>query len=242
MTPNRCTRAVVGAAYWLLAALTGCDFPGRPDPAERPVAADEVVDFDVLFQTHCAGCHGKDGTLGPAPPLADALFVSLISERDLHETIAGGRSGTPMPAFLRSQGGTLLPRQVEVLTAGIKERWNAKRPVHPNAPPYQLARQRQRPGDRKLGEEVFARACAECHGSRGEGGDMAGAINDPNMLALLSDQALRRLAITGRQDLGMPDFAGTDGRDENFRPLSSDEIDALVALVASWRHQGAGNP
>ena len=44
----------------------GCDLPGRPDPADRPVPADQVKDFDVLFGTRCAGCHGADGKLGPA--------------------------------------------------------------------------------------------------------------------------------------------------------------------------------
>ena len=66
--------------------------------------------------------------------------------------------------------------------------------------------------------QVFARACASCHGEQGQGGiydgdrrKPAGAINVPEFLALLSDQALRRLIITGRPDLGMPDCSDGTG-------------------------------
>jgi len=68
----------------------------------------------------------------------------------------------------------------------------------------------------------------------GQGG-RHGAINDPNFLALISDQALRRIVITGRPDLGMPNYAGTKGRPENFQPLTAENVADVVALLASWR-------
>ena len=44
---------------------------------------------------------------------------------------------------------------------------------------------------------MFARACAGCHGSQGQGGEHGGrpvgAINEPAFLALISDKALRRI-------------------------------------------------
>ena len=91
--------------------------------------------------------------------------------------------------------------------------------------------------------KVFATACASCHGERGQGGisaakpdgKPAGAINVPEFLALFSDQALRRLVITGRPDLGMPDCTDRQGRPEGFKPLTSREVTELVALLASWR-------
>ena len=64
---------------------------------------------------------------------------------------------------------------------------------------------------------------------------MAGAINDVAFLALTSDQTLRRIIITGRPDLKMPDYASRDGRAKDFAPLTSAEIDDLVALLAQWR-------
>jgi cytochrome c oxidase cbb3-type subunit III len=88
---------------------------------------------------------------------------------------------------------------------------------------------------------TFARACSGCHGQHGEGGDGAGPINDPAFLALTSDQELRRIIITGRPDLDMPDYAGTSGRDPGFKPLDAREIGDLVELLARWR-RGAGGP
>src|SRR5262245_49950158 len=36
---------------FLLAA--GCHWPGKPDPAQRPVPADKVLDFAVLYEHNC---------------------------------------------------------------------------------------------------------------------------------------------------------------------------------------------
>ncbi len=67
---------------------------------------------------------------------------------------------------------------------------------------------------------MFARACAGCHGNQGQGGkngeQQVGAINNQAFLALISDQALRRYAITGRPDLGMPAYDGKAGRLSDF--------------------------
>ena len=136
------------------------------------------------------------------------------------------------------QLSVLTVAQVKVLAEGIKKRWEAIAPPGNLVPPY-LAPRTEGSGKKEEGARVFARACAGCHGSQGQGGKhgdrQVGAINDPAFLALISDQALRRYAITGRPDLGMPPFDGKDGRSPDFRPLSSAEIQNLVTLLAYWR-------
>jgi mono/diheme cytochrome c family protein len=92
-------------------------------------------------------------------------------------------------------------------------------------------------GSLGAGEKVFAAACADCHGVHGEGTEAGGAINDPAFLALMSDQVLRRYIITGRLDLGMPNFAESTGRDKDFTLLTSQQVTDLVALLASWRER-----
>lgn len=229
------------AVPWVVIVLnclcSGCGFPGRPNPADRPVRSDEVVDFDRLFQQNCAGCHGADGSMGAAPPLNDPIFLAIVPDDELLRLIRHGRPNTPMPAFAQDRGGPLTDAQVKVLAAGLKPRWKAKVDEQLALPPYRAEAISTSPSTHEpaTGATAFARACAGCHGERGDGTSDAGPINDRAFLGLVSDQALRRLIITGRPDLGMPNFAESDGRGDDYQPLSSVEIDELVALLDVWR-------
>jgi mono/diheme cytochrome c family protein len=224
-------------AGWCLLSSAGCELPGRPDPARRPETPRQIVAFDVLFRQNCSGCHGAAGNLGPAPPLNDPLFLAIASDDDLLRVMRAGRRGTPMPAFSRQSGGELTDRQLQALVEGMRAHWKSAPPASAGAPAYALnAPGAAPPGDATRGAALFDRACAECHGADGTGeGGYAGAVNDPAFLSLISNQALRRIVITGRADLGMPNYAQTDGRPDDFKPLSSAEIDDLVALLAAWR-------
>src|SRR5262249_38737744 len=154
----------------------------------------------------------------PAPPLNDPLFLAIVPDSTLHAVVAEGRAGTPMPAFAQSRGGTLTDAQVNVLAAGLKPRWGQPGKTAASPPPYEAGTS----GRRDQGAAVFERACAVCHGEDGAGmEEMAGAINDRAFLSLISDQALRRLAITGRPDLGMPDYAASADRGADYHALTS---------------------
>ncbi len=257
------------SAAAIACCVVGCDFPGKPTESDRPVSPESVLNFEAIYKRNCAGCHGANGELGAAPSLNDPLFRALVPETELERVVTAGRPGTPMPAFARINGGSLTPAQVQVLVHGIKgsgdkpsERdtrgqgkgvgtgaapgsttpWGEPKAPPKNAPAYLLTK---RTSNHTSGEYeqirkgVFARACAGCHGDQGHGDASAGTIRDPSFLALMSNQELRRLIITGRSDLGMPDYAGTDGRDPDFRPLTSRDIDELVDLLASWRTSGS---
>ena len=223
----------------------GCDLPGRPRLDDQPIPPQQQRTFHVLFQRNCAGCHGADGKLGPAPPLNDKLFLALVSDTELHRVIAEGRSGTLMPAFALTKGGRLTTEQINILAEGIKPRWEPVEPVSGKAIPGLAAAttsdhsKTDRPRD---GQKVFERACASCHGALGVGGEYGGqsvgALNDSDFLALISDQALRRYVITGRPDLGMPDYADPTGRPEGFEPLTAEDVTAVTALLAEWRRNG----
>jgi mono/diheme cytochrome c family protein len=60
------------------------------EPVQRQLAAGEK-----LFVTHCANCHGSRGEGGIGPALAG----HDLSLQVILETMANGRTGTPMPAF-----------------------------------------------------------------------------------------------------------------------------------------------
>jgi cytochrome c oxidase cbb3-type subunit III len=248
--------------------LARCDFPGQPSPADRPVPANQVLDFGALYTERCAGCHGADGKLGPAPPLNDPIFLTIVPDAELLRVISEGRTvslrqKSLMPAFAHDNGGPLTSAQVKVLAEGIKKHWHPSASPSGSLPAY-LGRSTnsksvaertdlksvvatadsksvlRSEGDKDECARVFARACAGCHGSHGRGDKdgrplPGGAINNQAFLALISDQALRRIIITGRPDLGMPAYDGKTGRSPDFRALTSGEIDDLVGLLRHWR-------
>jgi mono/diheme cytochrome c family protein len=226
----------------LAGLANGCDAPGKPQPPTEPDRSSEVRDFGVLYQKHCSGCHGADGTLGPAPPLNDRLFLHIVPSADLQRIITAGRPGTPMPPFDSAKGGPLTDAQVKILADGLKTTWGRSGEPSPptDAPGYTA----DAAGDVSRGATVFARACAGCHGDAGRGGTFegrsVGAIHVPAYMALSSDQVLRRYVITGRPDLGMPDYAGNSGRPSDFRPLGAGDVADLTAFLASWRKSDAG--
>ena len=107
---NRTCLSCPAVCLVLALLVVGCDLPGKPDPADRPVLPGAVTSFDRLYATHCAGCHGASGAYGPAPPLNDPLFVTIIPDDDLRHVIQNGRPGTPMPAFAkRARRGAHVP-------------------------------------------------------------------------------------------------------------------------------------
>src|SRR5262249_57842209 len=90
-----CLRVTLSPCHLVTVSLllaAGCDLPGRPSIADRPVPANQVKDFGALYATHCAGCHGADGKLGPAPPLNDPLFLAIVPNAELMRVIIEGRA------------------------------------------------------------------------------------------------------------------------------------------------------
>ena len=251
----------------LVVAAAGCAWPGKPNPANRPIPPDQVLAFQDLFGHNCAGCHGADGKTGPAPPLNDPLFRALVPEETVKEVVSEGRHGTLMPAFARENGGPLTENQVAVLEYEIKgipykviekpegaaTQFEVVRDPQgtaplwgtPDSPPHDAplyATPKDATGDATAGKAVFARACAACHGDQGQGvqkdGRLVLTIHDAAFLALISDQALRRIAITGRADLGMPDYAHRGNDYPNYKPLTSQDVTNLVAFLSSWKPGG----
>jgi mono/diheme cytochrome c family protein len=85
---------------------------------------------------------------------------------------------------------------------------------------------------------VFQTYCASCHGPDGNGGRKASDIANDSFLALVSDQGLRTTVITGRPELGAPDWRGN----VPGKPMSDQEITDVVAWLASRRVQSPGQP
>lgn len=219
--------------------LVGCGWqpPGKPQYADRPLRPDQVLDFTTLFTNNCTGCHGSAGEFGAAPPLQDPLLLAILPPDEFRKIVIEGRAGTMMPPFDLKRGGRLTTEQIQILVDGIYKEWQDPNLKASALPSYAVSEA----GSAEAGAEVYRQACAGCHGEAGSGGEKAGPLNDLAFLGVVSDQMIRRVVITGRHDLGMPDFrresAGPDAK-----ALTNQQIADVVAYLASWREPSAGRP
>jgi cytochrome c oxidase cbb3-type subunit 3/ubiquinol-cytochrome c reductase cytochrome c subunit len=222
-----------GVALAIVAVVlcAACDGPAKPQSAVDQGQPAKIEDFDVLFRSQCAGCHGEEGRGGPALGLANPIYLAMVDEATLRRITAAGVAGTSMPAFAGAQGGMLTDRQVDVIARGIRARW--RRPAEGVTPPPYASP----PGDVARGAAVYQSHCASCHGGGGAAaGD--GGILDGSFLALVSPQGLRTTIIAGRPDLGHPDWRN----DRPGDPLSSQQIADVVAWMLSHRPEFPGQP
>jgi cytochrome c oxidase cbb3-type subunit 3/ubiquinol-cytochrome c reductase cytochrome c subunit len=192
---------------------------------------EQVLDFATLYKENCAACHGEQGRHGNDVSLANPVYLAVAGRDVLVNATAKGGPGKLMPAFAKSQGGTLTDRQIEIVVDGMVRNWG--RPgvlAGVSSPPYAAAAT----GDAASGQAAFDSYCARCHddGGRQAGGPprVAGPVTDPNYLALVSDQSLRSTILAGRPDDGMPDWRGFGPR-----PLTDQQVTDIVAWLAAQR-------
>lgn len=231
-----------GVPRYLLAAaigamlLSGCTSPpGQPREGSEPLAPNEVMDFGKLYTENCAGCHGVEGRGGAAIALANPVYLAIADDATMRKVVANGVSGTSMPAFAERAGGMLTDKQIDVITTQVRSRWSRPAKVDAaNLPSYAP----KSAGNVSQGEAVYKTYCESCHGPNGRGGPQGSAITNDSFLALVSDQGLRTFVITGRPELGAPDWRGN----VPGKPMSDQEITDVVAWLVSRRVQNPGQP
>ena len=206
----------------------GCtSSPGRPKSDSEPLAPDQVVAFPILYKQNCAGCHGVSGKGGAAIALNNPVFLAIADDTAIRRTIENGVPSTAMPAFAQGKGGMLTEKQVEAIAQGIRLWAKSDLSGDTTLPAYSS----QSPGDAQKGAEVFRIYCSSCHGNDGRGGSKASSVVDGSYLTLVSGQYLRTIVITGRPELGAPDWRG----DVEGRAMSNQEISDVVAWLSSQR-------
>jgi len=224
------------AAVVSMIVLSGCiSPPGQPRKSSETLAPDEVTDFRPLYAENCAGCHGAEGRGGAAIALADPVYLAIADDASIRRVIANGVKGTSMPAFAQSAGGMLTNKQIDVITTEMRSRWSRPGILNGANPP---AYAENSTGNARQGEVAYGTFCASCHGTRGQGGKKGSAITNDSFLALVSDQGLRTIVITGRPELGAPDWRGN----VPSKAMSNQEITDVVAWMASRRAQIPGQP
>jgi mono/diheme cytochrome c family protein len=209
-------------ALTAILALASCGAPGRR-AAETPVIRpSEVSDFHLLYAQNCSGCHGTDGQRELTVAVDEPVYLAIADDATIRRITAEGVPGTAMPAFAQKAGGMLTDAQVDILVRGLRARGARTGAFDKDKPPAYAASQ---PGDGARGQNVFTSFCSSCHGRGGR------AIADSAYLALVSDQHLRTVTITGVPHLGMPDWRS------HAKPLSDADVTDVVAWLASQRQQ-----
>ena len=227
-------RILSALAVLSLVTLVACSIPDRePQTNSQPVAPNQLLDFGTLYAQNCAGCHGAEGRGGASIALANPVYLAIVDETTMRNIVANGVRGTSMPAFAQQAGGMLTEQQIEAITSGMVSRWGRKQVLDGTNPPSYVAKAA---GNVDRGQLVFGTYCASCHGSEGGGTPRGSAMTNDSFLALVSDQALRTIVITGRPELGAPDWRGN----VPGRPMTDQEITDVVAWLASRRAQNPG--
>ena len=233
MNPVRYLCAAVALGLML---FSGCSSPhGQPRQGSETLAPNEVLEFRTLYSENCAGCHGPEGRGGAAIALADPVYLAIADDVAIRKVIANGVHGTAMPAFAESAGGMLTDKQIDVITSEMRSRWSRQGILNGANPPSYAPKST---GDAQRGEVAYKTYCESCHGPGGRGGPKGSAIADDSFLALVSDQGLRTIVITGRTELGAPDWRGN----VSGKPMSDQDVTDVVAWLGSRRSQNPGQP
>ncbi|HEY2857769.1 MAG TPA: c-type cytochrome [Terracidiphilus sp.] len=226
---------VVFVAVPLAMFAAGCNLPGRPAGGPEVPRPERVMSFDKLYGENCSGCHGDKGQGGAATNLANPEYQALIDDATLRDVIAHGEKGTLMPAFSVQAGGELTDAQIDALMKEMRARWSK-----PNAfggdmpPPYKGTHA----GDPTKGREVYAAACASCHGESALKPGKDGSILDGSLLALINEQTIRTTIIAGRPDIGQPDWR----KHIQGHALTDEEITNVTAWLLAQRPALPGQP
>ena len=207
---------------------------------ERPTS---IEDFNQLYSQNCSACHGAQGRGGPAIAMNNPVYLAVATAEIMQNDTVNGGPGAQMPAFGQSAGGLLTDAQIHVIVDGMRQRWSNPGAVAGATLPAYAA---THSGDVAAGAQVYAQACARCHGAAngqsagdaqsGNGQAKSGSVIDPTFLALISDQGLRSVTIAGRPELGMPDYRS----DVPGKPLTDAQITDVVAWMSSHRQTSAG--
>ena len=221
-------------AFAVLAS--GCGAPhGLPKKDSEVLAPNEVLDFATLYAENCAACHGPEGRGGAAIALNNPVYLAVADDVAIRKVVLKGVPGTSMPAFGQSAGGMLTDAQVDVITKEIRSRWSKQGILEAATVPSYAPKSI---GDAQRGEVAYKTFCESCHGPGGGGGNKGSAITNDSFLALVSDQGLRTIVITGRPELGAPDWRGN----VQGKPMSGQEVTDVVAWLVSRRVEVPGQP
>lgn len=197
---------------------------------ERFGAREFATDGATLYGAFCSGCHGPNGEgmryagMAAFPAIGNPDFLAFASDDFLAATIDRGRPGRRMPGWADPVSG-LRPDERKAVLAYVRALGAGAAPVPSAAEPRRFVKQGLKGGD-----AIYARACAGCHGAKGQGAE-GPALNNAVLLESASDRYLVETIRRGRRGTSMEGFATPS----TTRPVLADaEIESIVALLRTW--------
>ena len=114
----------VGLVFMVLLIAGFITYKVREPNLRKDAAAEQLTTYtDIgsqLFETNCASCHGKGAVGGTAPVLDAKEFLKSTTDGQIQNVIAGGVSGSDMPAWSLAYGGTMTDEQVRQLSTYLR--------------------------------------------------------------------------------------------------------------------------
>ena len=123
---------VVGLVLMLVLLLAFPVYRLREPSLRKDAAPAQLASYRAdgakMFSTNCAKCHGADADGGEtAPTLHSKQFLGAISDQQIALLIAGGVTGSSMPAWSVDFGGAFTDQQIQELVSYLRS-------LEPNAP------------------------------------------------------------------------------------------------------------
>lgn len=101
---------------WPKLVQAGIEFPGT-EPISYPATPERIAEGSKLFNIACKSCHGVDGYgTRMAPALNNQVFLSQTPDAAIYQIIAGGVTGTMMPAW----GSRLSDQENQAIVAYLR--------------------------------------------------------------------------------------------------------------------------
>jgi mono/diheme cytochrome c family protein len=219
--------------FYLLSLRTESSAANAQPPdrlrVERFGAREFATDGATLYGAFCSACHGAAGEgmryagMAAFPAIGNPDFLSLASDEFLAATIDKGRPGRRMPGWADPASG-LRPDERKAVVAYVRTLGGGAAPGASAEPRRFVA------PSLKGGDAVYARACAGCHGAKGQGAE-GPALANPVLLESASDRYLVETIRRGRRGTSMEGFATPS---TTRASLTDAEIESVVALLRTW--------
>jgi cytochrome c oxidase cbb3-type subunit 3/ubiquinol-cytochrome c reductase cytochrome c subunit len=228
---NHHWRFIIVIGTLILASLILFSMDAGHLSADQPETKTQVLSLaqkgSVLYEKYCALCHGPNGEgylADEANALSNQDFLVSASDDYILQGILLGRTGTPMSAWAKEEGGSLTLEEAWTIVSFMRT-WQKE--------PSIILSPEAVKGNAENGAALYERWCAACHGKQGEGVN-APELANPIFQKTASDAFIRYAIQNGRRRSVMSAYKDT---------LNHKEINDVVSYVRTLKvHDGPRPP